>query len=61
MPLLTVRGTEGYTGDPPQTRAELLKNSHFKDVRARIYAKSGSTQWVDLGTVDIPRTLITRQ
>ena len=59
--LLTVRGTEGYTGDAPQTRAELMKHSEFRDVRARVYAKSGSTQWVDLGTIDVPRQLITRQ
>jgi hypothetical protein len=59
--LLTVLGTEGYTGDPPQTRAEILKHSQFRDVRARIYAKHSSAQWVDLGTIDVPRQLITRQ
>ena len=58
--LLTVRGTEGYTGDPPQTRMDLLEHSQFRDVRARIYAKHSSTQWVDLGTIDVPRQLITR-
>lgn len=59
-PPLTVRTENGYTGDPPQTRLDLLKNSRFKDVRARIYVKRGSAQWVDIGTIDVPRQLITR-
>lgn len=60
-PLLTVRPETGYTGDPPQTRLELLKHGRFRDVRARVYAKYASTQWADLGTIEIPRKLITRQ
>lgn len=58
--LLTVRPEAGYTGDPPQTRLEIMKHSQFRDVRARIFAKHSSTQWVDLGTIDVPRQLITR-
>jgi hypothetical protein len=59
-PPLTVRTDNGYTGDPPQSRLDLFKNSFFRDVRARVYAKHGSTQWVELGTIDVPRQLITR-
>ena len=58
--VLTVRPGKGYTGDPPQTRAEMMKNSGFRDVRARIFAKANSTQWVDIGTIEVPRQLITR-
>jgi hypothetical protein len=57
---LTVRTDNGYTGDPPQSRTDLFKNSFFRDVRARVYAKHGSTQWVELGTIDVPRHLLTR-
>jgi hypothetical protein len=58
--VLTVRPGKGYTGDPPQTRAEMMKNSGFRDVRARIFAKANSTQWVDIGTIEVPRQLLTR-
>ncbi|MGH9373749.1 MAG: hypothetical protein ACRD15_19685 [Vicinamibacterales bacterium] len=57
---LTVRTENGYTGDPPQSRLDLLKNSQFRDVRARVFAKYSSTQWVEIGTIDVPRQLITR-
>lgn len=59
-PPLVVRAPTGYTGDPPQARSDLLKHSQFRDVRARVYVKYGSTQWVDIGTIDVPRQLITR-
>ena len=57
---LTVRTEKGYTGDPPQSRADIMKHSQFRDVRARIFAKFSSTQWVEIGVVDVPRQLITR-
>jgi hypothetical protein len=59
-PLLTVRTEKGYTGDPPQTRLEIMKHSMFRDVRAHIYAKHSSTQWVEIGTIDVQRQLIVR-
>jgi hypothetical protein len=59
-PPITVKTPTGYTGDPPQGRLDLLKHSQFRDVRARVYVKYGSTQWVDIGTIDVPRTLITK-
>jgi hypothetical protein len=57
---LVVRLPNGYTGEPPQSRLEMLKNSQFRDVRARIFAKYSSSQWVEIGTVDVQRQLIVR-
>ena len=57
-PLLTVRPEHGYTGDAPQTRAEILQHSQFKDARAVVFAKQSSTTWVDLIRHDIPRVLL---
>jgi hypothetical protein len=59
-PVLAVKTENGYTGDPPQSRTDLFKNSAFRDVRAHVFAKYSSTQWVELGTIDVPRQLITR-
>ena len=58
--LLHVRAPSGFTGDPPQTRAEMLQNSHFRDMRARVFAKESSTKWVELLTFDIPRIVLTK-
>ena len=55
-----VRPEKGYTGDPPQSRLDLLKHSQFRDVRARVFAKYSSTQWAEVGVIDVPRDLITR-
>lgn len=57
---IVVRAEKGYTGDAPQSRTDLFKNSLFRDVRAHVYAKYGSAQWVHVGTIDVPRQLITR-
>jgi hypothetical protein len=56
---ITVRSKVGFTGDPPQTRAEMLKNSEFRDMDARIFAKQSSSQWVELHRVRIARQLLT--
>jgi hypothetical protein len=58
--LLTVRPKAGYTGDPPQSRADMLNNSHFVDVRAIIFAKQSSSNWVELARYDLPRQLLTK-
>jgi hypothetical protein len=58
--LLPVRSPTGFTGDAPQTRAEMLQHSQFKDFRARVFAKQSSTTWVELLTFDIPRTVLTK-
>ncbi len=55
---LTVQTKAGYTGDPPQSRADILKHSQFQDVRAHIFAKHSASQWVEIGTYDIPRQVL---
>ena len=57
---IVVRSQFGYTGDPPQTRAEMLKNSQFRDMEAQIFAKQSSSQWVELHDVKIARQLLTQ-
>jgi hypothetical protein len=59
-PLLTVRPQHGYTGDAPQTRAQILEHSQFWDGRAVVFAKESSTTWVDLIRYEIPRVLLTK-
>jgi hypothetical protein len=56
--LLTYKINAGYTGDPPQSRADILKNSHFQDVRVHIFAKHSSSQWTEIGQYTLPRQLI---
>jgi hypothetical protein len=55
---IVVRSQWGYTGDPPQTRAEMLKNSHFRDMEVQIFAKQSSSQWVELQRGKIARQLL---
>jgi hypothetical protein len=57
-PLLTVRAQHGYTGDAPQTRAQILEHSQFQDARAVVFAKQSSTTWVELVRYDAPRVLL---
>ncbi len=57
--LLTVRPKAGYAGEGQQSRADMLNNSHFVDVRAIIFAKS-SSNWIELARYDIPRQLLTK-
>lgn len=57
---LTVRTEHGYTGDPPQTRAQMLQHSQFQDVRVVIFAKQSSSNWVELARYDLPRQLLTK-
>jgi hypothetical protein len=56
---IVVRTQWGYTADPPQTRAQMLENSHFNDVEVKIFAKQSSSQWVELQRVKIARQLLT--
>jgi len=55
---LVVRAEAGFTGDPPQSRADILQHRLFQDVRVHILAKSSASNWVEIGTYDIPRTLL---
>ncbi len=56
---LTVRAERGYTADPPQSRADMLRHSQFRDVSIRILARQSSAQWVELGSVTVPRRVLT--
>ena len=56
--VLTLRPAAGATGEPPQSRAEMLKNSYFVDIRAVIFAKQSSSNWVELARYDIPRQIL---
>jgi hypothetical protein len=55
---LTIRIKAGFTGDPPQSRADILKHSQFQDVRVHIFAKHSASQWVEIGTFDVPRQVL---
>jgi hypothetical protein len=57
---LTVRTETGYTGDPPQTRAQMLQHKDFQDLRVVFFAKHSSSNWVELSRFDIPRKLLPR-
>ena len=59
-PPVTVRAENGYTAEPPQSRAEMLKHSQFRDMRVQILVKYGSSQWTDLGWIDVKRQLLTQ-
>ena len=56
--LITIQTKAGYTGDMPQSRADMLKNSQFQDVRVHIFAKHSASQWVEIGSYDIPRQVL---
>lgn len=57
---VTVRSQTGFTGDPPQSRADMLKNSNFRDIEAAIFVRQSSNQWVELHRVRLERQLLTR-
>lgn len=58
--LLTVRTQNGYTGTPPQSRADMLKHSSFRDMEAVILVRQVAAQWLELHRVRIERQLITQ-
>ena len=55
---LTVRPTHGYTADPPQSRAEMLTNSQFRDLRVHVFARHSSGQWAEIASFDVARQLL---
>jgi hypothetical protein len=57
---VVVRSQWGYTGEPPQSRSEMLQNSHFQDMEVQIFGKQSSSQWVELQRVPIARQLLTQ-
>ena len=54
--VIMVRSSVGYTS--LQARADMLQNSQFRDVRVRVFAKSGSAQWAQIGELTVDRTLL---
>jgi hypothetical protein len=58
--LLTFRAQVGYTGTPPQSRADMLKNSYFRDMDAIIMVREVAAQWVELHRVRVERVLVTQ-
>jgi hypothetical protein len=38
----------------------MLKNPHFRDMRAIIFARQASANWVELASFDLPRQVLTR-
>lgn len=58
--LLTVRAQTGFTGEPPQSRADMLRNSYFRDVEAIIFVRQAAAQWVELHRVRVERQLLTQ-
>ncbi len=57
--LLTVRAQVGFTGTPPQSRADMLKNSFFRDIDAVLLVRQASAQWAELHRVRVERRLLT--
>jgi hypothetical protein len=57
---VTVRSQTGFTGEPPQSRADMLKNSNFRDLEAIIFVRQSSNQWVELHRVRLERQLLTQ-
>lgn len=58
--LLTIRSQTGHTGDPPQSRAEMLQHSMFRDIDATIYVRQSASQWIELRRVRVERQLLTQ-
>jgi hypothetical protein len=59
-PPIVVRPENGYLGDGEQTRAQMLQNSQFRDLRVTVFGKHSSSKWVELAKYDIPRQLLTK-
>jgi len=57
--LITVRSQVGFTGEPPQTRLEMLQNRSFRDQDAVILVRQGAAQWITLHRVRVERKLLT--
>jgi hypothetical protein len=55
---LSFKAKNGYTGDPPQSRADILKHRLFQDVRVHVFAKHSASQWVEIAAFDVPRQLL---
>lgn len=59
-PAVTVRAETGFTGDPPQTSADMLQHTRFEDLVAAILVKHGSGGWTELQKPKIDRRILPR-
>ena len=55
---LVLRGNLGYTS-PDQSRAQMLVDRRFVDVKVEVFGKHGSKTWVKMGEFPIERKLLT--
>jgi hypothetical protein len=55
---IVLRGNLGYTS-PDQSRAEILADRRFVDVKVEIFGKHGSRRWMKMGEFPIERKLLT--
>jgi hypothetical protein len=56
---IVLRSELGYTS-PDQSRAQMLVDHRFVDVKVEIFGKHGSSNWVKMGEFPIARTLLTK-
>jgi hypothetical protein len=54
----TIESKQGYKGT--ETRAEMMKNTHFIDAKVNLFAKYGNAQWTRIGEFPITRQLIAK-
>jgi hypothetical protein len=54
----TVLSKQGYKST--DTRAEMLKNAHFVDAKAVLFAKYGNTQWANIGEYPVARQFVAK-
>jgi hypothetical protein len=55
---IVLRGNLGYTS-PDQSRAEILADRRFVDVKVEVFGKHGSRTWAKMGEFPIERKLLT--
>jgi hypothetical protein len=55
---IVLRGNLGYTS-PDQSRAQILADRRFVDVKVEIFGKHGSRTWAKMGEFPIERKLLT--
>ena len=57
---LVVNADTGFTGDAPQTPAEMLQNAHFQDLVVNILVKHGSGAWAQMHSAPVERRILAR-
>lgn len=57
---ITIRSQTGHTGDPPQSRQDMLKHSMFRDIDAVILVRQSASEWIELQRARVDRQLVTQ-